>query len=293
LIGFRTVEVLSSPSNYSLIDCGSGQKLEQCGEFRLIRPSSLALWQRKSPATEWDEFDARFDLVEGWITSRQLPPTWPVQFSDIVVEASLLRNGQIGIFPEHAAAFPLLLPSLKMGGEGQLHSVLNLFGYTGLHTTFAMRHGAEVTHVDVNQPALDTLQRNIKRNNLSPSKLRVIKDDALGFLQRAVRKNSTYQSIVLDPPNFSRFGKGKSWELEDVICELLELCTALIIPVRGSLLFSSHHPALVKESIASIMLDLLPDDYECQVASLGLQDTHGRVLSHGGLTFCGPTPHCS
>ena len=45
---------------YQLLDSGNLQKLEQVGEYRLIRPALNAFWRPELSAKEWDKADAVF-----------------------------------------------------------------------------------------------------------------------------------------------------------------------------------------------------------------------------------------
>ena len=45
---------------YALLDSGSGEKLEQYGPYRIVRPEGQAIWQRALPAKEWNAADAIF-----------------------------------------------------------------------------------------------------------------------------------------------------------------------------------------------------------------------------------------
>ncbi len=46
--------------DYALIDSGDGQKLEQYGPYRIVRPEGQAIWQRALPEADWNRADAVF-----------------------------------------------------------------------------------------------------------------------------------------------------------------------------------------------------------------------------------------
>lgn len=217
---------------YKFLDSGGGRRLEQFGETILARPSSLALWQVGATKL-WDEAHAEYVPGEGWRGS--LLKEWPVIIDGISLLVRPQDNGQVGVFPEHNAITAPLLASLGSGG-----TLLNLFAYTGLASLVAAKAGAEVTHVDSAKPALDWTRDNLARNNLSG--VRLIPDDALVFLERDVRRGKKYRVVLADPPNFSRLGK-KSWDLDQIAPQLLELIVKVAEP-GGTIIFSSHHPAL-------------------------------------------------
>src|SRR5690606_1801048 len=47
-------------SDYALLDSGDGEKLEQYGPYRIIRPEGQAIWRRALPESEWNRADAVF-----------------------------------------------------------------------------------------------------------------------------------------------------------------------------------------------------------------------------------------
>src|SRR5690606_29172375 len=53
-------------SDYALLDSGDGQKLEQYGPYRIVRPEGQAIWRKAMPEREWQKADAIFtgDLDE-------------------------------------------------------------------------------------------------------------------------------------------------------------------------------------------------------------------------------------
>ncbi|MCB9807335.1 hypothetical protein H6768_05685 [Candidatus Peribacteria bacterium] len=48
--------LLSSYSDYELLDSGDGMKFERYGEFKIARPESQALWSPKETNWNWDAF---------------------------------------------------------------------------------------------------------------------------------------------------------------------------------------------------------------------------------------------
>ncbi|TIT74159.1 MAG: class I SAM-dependent rRNA methyltransferase, partial [Mesorhizobium sp.] len=47
-------------ADYALLDSGAGEKLEQYGPYRIVRPEGQAIWQRALAAKEWERADAIF-----------------------------------------------------------------------------------------------------------------------------------------------------------------------------------------------------------------------------------------
>ena len=75
--------------DYALLDSGNGQKLEQYGQYRLIRPEAEAVWQPALPLREWESADAVFlpapeENGGHWaVKNRKIPQRWQMQYRDI------------------------------------------------------------------------------------------------------------------------------------------------------------------------------------------------------------------
>jgi len=238
-------------AGYALIDSGDGIKIEQVEGVILARPSTWCIWKLKGDSTPAVIYDPK---REGW--GQELSP-WPVSFPDlgVVVEARLQRNGQIGIFPEHASYLPQIALELQRKPGAK---VLNLFAFTGLASMVALKNGASVTHVDILKPVLDWAARNADLNGLNRGQLRLIPDEALAFLAREVRRANLYDVIILDPPSFSRIAKGKDWELDNILRELLSL-SLQSLSANGSLYFTCHHGELAGSIIENLIRELEND----------------------------------
>jgi 23S rRNA (cytosine1962-C5)-methyltransferase len=104
---------------------------------------------------------------------------------------------------------------------------LNLFGYTGIASLFALRAGAEVTHVDASKQILNWAKENEKLNHFPQfpqgQSLRIIEDDVIKFLEREIKRGNKYDAIIMDPPKFGRGPKGETWKLAESLPKLLDL----------------------------------------------------------------------
>ncbi len=80
--------------------------------------------------------------------------------------------------------------------------VLNMFGYTGGFSVYAMRGGAEKVHsVDSSAKAIDLTKENIKLNFGQDKRHEAYAVDAFKFLDDIKDK---YDIIILDPPAFAK-----------------------------------------------------------------------------------------
>lgn len=80
--------------------------------------------------------------------------------------------------------------------------VLNVFGFTGGFSVYAMQGGAQLVHsVDSSKPAIDLTNQNIALNFEDTSRHEAFAVDAFKFLDDIDGK---YDLIILDPPAFAK-----------------------------------------------------------------------------------------
>jgi 23S rRNA (cytosine1962-C5)-methyltransferase len=81
-------------------------------------------------------------------------------------------------------------------------SVLNVFGYTGGFSVYAMHGGAKLVHsVDSSKKAIDLTNENIALNFPDDNRHEAFAVDAFEFLNDI---DNTYDLIILDPPAFAK-----------------------------------------------------------------------------------------
>jgi 23S rRNA (cytosine1962-C5)-methyltransferase len=212
-------------SDWGLIDCGNGQKLERYGPVTVVRPEPQAMWAPHHG--EWDP-DATFvpgsDEEGGgrWVEHRPVPRQWELERGNIRFAASLTPFRHLGFFPDMAPQWDW------MSERGQDCDVLNLFGYTGVGTLHLSDVGASVVHVDASKKSVEQGKANARLSGLDDRPIRWIVDDASKFTAREVRRGRRYDGILLDPPKFGRGPTGEVWRLEDDLPPLLANCRRLL-----------------------------------------------------------------
>jgi 23S rRNA (cytosine1962-C5)-methyltransferase len=226
--------VLFSPSEwseYSLVDSGNGQKLEQFGKYLLVRPEPEAIWTPALPEKEWKNAHAFFKVTAEengghWEFQREIPKRWQMGYKNLKFWVGPTASKQVGVFPEQAGHWDWIMQQVD-SAQRPLR-VLNLFGYTGLATLAAASAGAQVTHLDASRKVITWANENQELSGLKEKNVRWIIDDALKFVQREARRNSTYDGIILDPPKFGRGPKGEVWEFYKLIPHLLQSCRQIL-----------------------------------------------------------------
>lgn len=241
----------SSPfkHSYSLLDSGEGLKLERIGDRTVARPASACIWKKRLSSGEWDKADASYNPDRGWSFSGGQFEDWVAEAEGFRLKLRLQQNGQIGFFPEHAGYLHRFNGVLSEAGAAP--RMLNLFAYTGMASVYAAKNGAFVTHVDMNQKVLEWAAENRALNGLDEKNIRFINEDSPAFVKKEIKRGNKYDLIVLDPPSFSRTGKNKSWELENIAGELIGDCLSLLNRSGSAIIFTCHHPAVNQYAAAN------------------------------------------
>lgn len=79
--------------------------------------------------------------------------------------------------------------------------VLDAFAYTGAWAVHAARRGAEVTAVEISEPAAAVIARHAALNGVA-SRCRVVTANAFDELRRLDRERARFDAVILDPPAF-------------------------------------------------------------------------------------------
>jgi 23S rRNA (cytosine1962-C5)-methyltransferase len=83
--------------------------------------------------------------------------------------------------------------------------VLNLFGYTGGFSLYAVRGGAtETITVDVAEGALDGARENFRLNGFAADAHEFIALDAFEYLRSLRERKRRFDVVICDPPSFAR-----------------------------------------------------------------------------------------
>jgi 23S rRNA (cytosine1962-C5)-methyltransferase len=84
-------------------------------------------------------------------------------------------------------------------------TVLNLFGYTGGFSAYAVRGGAtEVTTVDLAEEAVASAKENFRLNGFDPGGHDFVVADVFDYLKGAKDRARAFDVVVCDPPSFAR-----------------------------------------------------------------------------------------
>lgn len=284
--------------DYALLDVGDARRLERFGTVVVDRPAPSAEGHVPQDPAAWATADARFDRAdrgalahEGWTTRDGQPvEPWLVQAGERRFELRLAPSGQVGLFPEQAAARSwigrqagrLAKPASTDGDPfGSSTAVLNLFGYTGAATISAARPGVSVTHVDASRPAVAWARHNAALNGLDDAPIRWISDDAAAFAEREVRRGRRYAGIVLDPPSYGHGSSGRTWRLAEDLPNLLAACIELLDDGPAFVILTAHTPGFGPDRLGQVLLDALEPVFG-STASAAIEVEDLALLSAGG-----------
>ncbi len=210
--------------DYEMLDTGEGEKLERFGKYTFVRPYEDAVWPKTLSKKEWGNIDGKFwssktGAKSGWKMETEIAPQWEMSYKDIKFLASPTSFRHLGFFPEQASHWELIEEKIK--NAKRPIKFLSLFGYTGVASLFALRAGAEVTHLDASSQTLTWAKENRDLNGMSEMPMRLILDDAMKFIEREEKRGNKYDAIIMDPPKFGRGPKGETWKIEEMLPKLL------------------------------------------------------------------------
>jgi 23S rRNA (cytosine1962-C5)-methyltransferase len=232
-------------TDYALLDCGAGRKLERFGKIIVDRPEPQALWQPRLAKSEWTKAHAVFsasgedDEKGKWRIDKAVPEGWPVRIDDVRMLCKLAGLWHLGLFPEQEPHWRWMVDRLQ-AIKGETPRVLNLFGYTGAASLIAAKAGADVTHVDASKKAIQWGKENQAASKLDAAKIRWLMDDAAKFAARDVRRGKTYHMILVDPPKFGRGPEGEVWDLFANLPALLGDVSKLLAPQDAAMVLTVY-----------------------------------------------------
>lgn len=236
-------------ADYELLDSGDNKKLERFGTVVLIRPETQAIWKPLHPEL-WKSAHAefRFDAKKRSWLGRGLPEMWDISWNnDVRFSLRPTAFKHTGVFPEQAPNWEWIAEKVgalaKHGGDKNKPKVLNLFGYTGIASIVAAKHGALVTHLDASKQSNTWAKENAALSQVPADTLRFITDDALKFVEREIRRGSVYDGIILDPPAFGRGPDGEVWRIEEDIVPLLDAARKIFSQKPGSFFLLNGYAA--------------------------------------------------
>src|SRR3989344_3373406 len=272
-------------TGYELLDTGEGEKLERFGQYSFIRPFEDAVWP-KTLKEEWEKAAGKFlssrqGTKPGWQLLRAtLDKKWEMDYKGVKFLASPTPFRHLGFFPEQASHWDFIERELRAREKNMKRPIkfLNLFGYTGVASLFALRTGAEVTRVDASKQSLNWAKENQELNGgMDNLPMRVIEDDVIKFLEREQKRGHKYDAIIMDPPKFGRGPKGEVWKIEEMLPRLLEQVKKVLSPKPIFVILTSYATDTSPLSLGYALSDAMkPARNASSIAGAG-GGFHGKV----------------
>ena len=147
--------------------------------------------------------------------------------------------------------------------------VLNLFGYTGSFSVYAVDGAADhVTTVDLSGTYLDWARDNFTLNGFDVDAHRFVRMDIAKFLDRESSKGVRYDVVVLDPPTYSNSkSTDQDWDVQRDHANLINWAMTLMTP-GGVMYFSNNYrrfkldeDAIDAGSVREITRQTIPEDF--------------------------------
>lgn len=284
--------LLLSPTHfadYELIDSGDFEKLERFGKYFLRRPEPQAVWLPSLPEPEWRKrANASFVKEKNnpekgeWHLQKGMPEQWFIDYQyknmQFRMRLGLTAFRHIGIFPEQSINWDYIYDTIHSLDIPQSR-VLNLFAYTGGASLAARAAGAAVTHVDSVKPVITWSRENMEASGQEG--IRWVVEDALKFVRREAKRGNTYHGIILDPPAYGRGPEGEKWVLEDLIGEMMQLCSQLLEPKHAFLLLNLYSMGFSSLIAVNLVNAYFPGLQNPEYGELFIPDNAGKQLPLG------------
>ncbi len=257
--------------DYKVLDISGGEKLEDWGKYRLIRPDPQVIWNEKTNEKLWKDADAHYHRKNtgggSWEIRTKIPDKWKIDFKPLGLSFYVKPMGfkHTGLFPEQAVNWMWFSELIKKAPRPI--KVLNLFAYTGGATAAAAAAGASVVHVDSSKGMVSWAKENLECSKLRDKPVRFIVDDVIKFVEREARRGNTYEGIIMDPPSYGRGPNGEVWKLEDELYPLVERCMKIFSDKPLFFLINSYTTGLQPTVLADILKLKVKSKYGGNVVS--------------------------
>ena len=274
-------------SDYELIDCSDGERLERWGNVILIRPDPQVIWKTPKTHPLWKNAHARYHRSQTgggkWEQYKKIPDAWRINYKDLAFNVKPMGFKHTGLFPEQAVNWQMTADIIKNAGRPV--KVLNLFAYTGGATVAALKAGASVTHVDASKGMTLWAKENAAASRLSDAPVRWLVDDCIKFVQREIRRGNKYDIIIMDPPSYGRGPGGEVWKLENEVYDFVELCSQLLYEDSLMVLINSYTTGLSPSVMEYILGETVQKQFggttESDEIGIPVSSKAGRVLPCG------------
>lgn len=275
-------------TDYELIDCSQGERLERWGNIILVRPDPQVIWNTPKKDVRWKNPDARYFRSKSgggyWETYNKIPDSWSIKYRDLIFNLKPMGFKHTGLFPEQAVNWDYVADIIKKSDMPL--KVLNLFAYTGGATISALKAGASVSHIDASKGMVQWAKENAFSSGVADKPVRWLVDDCKKFIEREIRREKKYDIIIMDPPSYGRGPGGEIWKLEDEVYTLAEECIRVLSDSPKAILINSYTTGLSP----AVMQYILGVTASKKFGGKVIADEIGLPVTSSGYTLpCGST----
>lgn len=103
-------------SDFEVIDCSKGEKLERWGEYILLRPDPQVIWNTPKKEKKWNQINAHYHRSAkggGEWEFFDLPKQWSVCYKNLTFQLKPFSFKHTGLFPEQAANWDWITEKIK------------------------------------------------------------------------------------------------------------------------------------------------------------------------------------
>lgn len=271
-------------TDYEVIDCSKGEKLERWDQYILVRPDPQVIWDTPRTVKEWHQKNGHYHRSQkggGEWEFFNLPEQWQIHYGQLTFNLKPFSFKHTGLFPEQAVNWDWFAEKIKSASRPV--RALNLFAYTGGATIAAAAAGAQVTHVDASKGMVAWAKENAVSSGLKDAPIRWLVDDCVKFVEREIRRGNTYDAIIMDPPSYGRGPKGEIWKIEDMIHPLIKLCAQILSKDALFFLVNSYTTGLAP----AVLTYLLATELKAWNGKVDSQEIGLPVSSTGLILPCG------
>lgn len=265
--------------DYVVCATGDGEKLEEWGKVKLLRPDPQVIWHAKKALCKEHNLNAHYirESTGGghWNILKSMPNEWTISYGELTFLIKPMGFKHTGLFPEQAVNWDYMMDLIK--NAKRPIKVLNLFGYTGGATVACTYAGAEVTHVDASKGMVDRCKQNIKLSGLEDKPIRYIVDDCAKFVEREIRRGKTYDAIIMDPPSYGRGPSGEMWKIESNLYDFVLLCKKVLSKRPLFVLINSYTTGLQPMVLANLLNDIF-DGGKTDAYEIGIKTQEENIL---------------
>ena len=129
--------------------------------------------------------------------------------------------------------------------------LLNCFAYTCSFSVAAAAAGAQTVNIDLSKKYLARGRENFALNALPTAEHRFIADDVRPVLRRLARRGEKFDTIIIDPPTFSRSPGGKIFRIDRDFEQVL--LAALEVAARDARILLSTNSTTMHEHCLQVM----------------------------------------